>query len=353
MIPKPFFSQDDPNLRTVGWWLMAVAALVFIMILVGGATRLTGSGLSMVDWQPISGALPPISAEDWQAEFTAYQQYPEYQQLNQDMTLEEFKGIFWWEYAHRLLGRLIGLAFALPLLFFLWKRMIPPELKIRMFFLLALGAAQGLLGWYMVQSGLGTTPAVSHLRLLAHLTLAMVLLSALLWTAWQMLKAPVLSQAKTKTRWLTPVVGTVMVLIALQLALGALTAGLGAGQIYNHWPLMGTGFIPGDLFGISPFYDDPTTVQFFHRLLGYLIFFVGDIPVVLALVQKRAGCLLGLGLGLTILIAVQVFLGVFTLVHGVPAHLGVAHQGLGIALFLYCLYFMFALEGEQNEQNFA
>ena len=345
MIPRPFFAQDDRNLRQIGWWLIIVAALVFVIILVGGATRLTQSGLSIVEWKPVSGVLPPLSDAAWLEEFAAYQATPEYLQLNQGMTVEEFKGIYWWEFWHRNLGRLIGLAFALPLLFFIAKRRIPPDLKPRMFILLALGAAQGLLGWYMVQSGLVDRPSVSHLRLTAHLFMAVLLLSALVWPAWQVLKAPVLAGAEDQKP------GSFMfgftVLVALQLALGALTAGLDAGYIYNDWPLMGAGLIPGEAFATSPFYDDPATVQFLHRITAYEIFILAFIPLYKVKRTGGAGCLKMLSIGLIHLVLLQVVLGIVTLVMNVPVALGVLHQGLGIALFVYCLYFIFALRGQR------
>ncbi|TDI61894.1 MAG: heme A synthase [Alphaproteobacteria bacterium] len=347
MIPKPFFSEQNPDTRKVGMWLLAVAGLVFLMILVGGATRLTGSGLSMTDWQPISGTLPPLSAADWQAEFEAYQQFPEYQELNSDMTLAEFKGIFWWEYSHRLLGRLIGLAFALPLLFFMARRMIPAPMKIRMFVLLSLGAVQGLLGWYMVQSGLGSEPAVSHLRLLAHLSLALLLLSALLWAAGQILRAPVISDGAGDA--LEPFLFGFTALVGIQVALGVLVAGLDAGLIYNQWPAMGSGFIPGDLFGTAPWYSDATTVQFLHRITAYLVF-LGALGLFFNI--RRSGgprCLYTLAHALLGLVTVQVILGILTLVYNVPVILGVLHQGFGILLFLTALYFLFAILGRSRQ----
>lgn len=349
MIPRLFFAQDDKNLRQIGWWLIIVATLVFVMILVGGATRLTQSGLSIVEWKPISGTIPPLSEEAWLEEFAAYQATPEYVQLNQGMTLEEFKGIYWWEYSHRLLGRLIGLAFALPLLFFIAKRRIPPDLKPRMFILLTLGATQGLLGWYMVQSGLIDRPSVSHLRLTAHLFMAVLLLSALVWTAWQALKVPVLNHPEDKK--LGSFMFGLTVLVALQLALGALTAGLDAGYIYNDWPLMGAGLVPGEAFSIAPFYDDPATVQFLHRMTAYLIFIAAWVPLIVSVRGRRPACAKDLGLGLGVLAALQVLAGIITLVLNVPVALGVLHQGLGIALFVYCLYFVFALMGKQYVQD--
>jgi heme a synthase len=350
VLPKPFFKETDPNLRRIGFWLLVVAGLVFAMILVGGATRLTHSGLSIVEWQPVSGIVPPLNDADWQAEFQRYQAFPEYQLINRGMSLDEFKGIFWWEYAHRLLGRLIGLAFALPLLYFIGKRLVPPALKGRLFVLLALGAGQGLLGWYMVQSGLEHEPAVSHYRLLAHLGLAIVLLSALLWTAWQVLKAPVFSEAKDR-RLATPVT-IIAMLIGFQLCLGVLVAGLKAGYIANDWPWMNGRMVPDGLFLLEPairnFTGNPVLVQFLHRLTGYAVFVAAWVPLILAWRGKMSRCVILASGFLADLAILQVVLGVLTLVFVVPPALGVLHQGVGVLLFLYALYLVYALRGGEH-----
>lgn len=352
MIPQPFFTQKDKNLRLIGWWLFIVAALVFMMILVGGATRLTESGLSIVEWKPVSGILPPLSDDAWQQEFESYQQYPEYQLVNRGMSLVDFKAIYWWEYGHRLLGRLIGLAFAVPLLYFLAKKMVPSDLKLRLFGILALGAAQGLLGWYMVQSGLIHEPAVSHLRLLAHLLLALAVLSALLWTAWQVLHAPSIENAKIPglERYLI----VVLVLVLMQISYGALTAGLDAGRIFNAWPVLHRWFgslgVWREALGYRNIIDNPVIVQFIHRLLGYFILVLAQAPLLFAYVKTSPACVRMLGAGLSGLVLAQVALGITTLLLEVPVAFGVLHQGFGIALFLYILFFIFALKGERYGQ---
>lgn len=350
MIPRPFFQQEQRNLRIIGWWLLAVAGLVFLMILVGGATRLTESGLSIVEWKLASGILPPMSEQAWQAEFEAYRQFPEYRLKNAGMTLEEFKAIYWWEYTHRLLGRLIGLAYALPLLLFIARRMVPQALKFCLFVLLAIGAGQGLLGWYMVESGLIHQPAVSHLRLLAHLSVAVLLLSALAWTGFQVLKARVFTAAEDKR--LSPFIAGFSALVALQLAFGVLVAGLDAGFIYNTWPLMGATFVPGEALALEPawrnFIDNPAAVQFAHRTLGYIVLVLSPAPLILAKRWRLSACVRQLSGILHGLVVLQVVLGIATLVLSVPVALGVLHQGLGVALFLLTLYFLLALRGKTD-----
>lgn len=321
------------NDRRIATWLLIVAGLVFAMIVVGGATRLTESGLSIVEWKPVTGTLPPMSEADWQAEFEAYKQFPEYTIRNRGMSLGEFKTIFWWEYGHRLLGRLIGLAFALPLLFFLAKDMVRRELKLPLFGLLALGGAQGLLGWYMVQSGLVHEPTVSHYRLAAHLGLALFILSALVWTAMRILHAP---PEATHPRTPVYVLGFTG-LVFLQSLMGALVAGMDAGLIYNEWPWMGEGLVPPDLLAMEPLIanltENAAMVQFNHRMMAYLIAGLA-VWLVWYLLRREGSMLLGRGgMLLLVLVGLQVMLGIWTLLAGVPVFLGTLHQG-GAALVL-------------------
>lgn len=327
--------------------MMIVAAMVFLMILVGGATRLTQSGLSIVEWKPISGTLPPMSAESWQEEFDAYKAFPEYQQLNQDMTLSEFKGIYWWEYSHRLLGRLIGLMFALPLLYFLGKGLIPRDLKMRMFILLGLGAGQGLLGWYMVQSGLIDRPSVSHYRLAAHLGMAVLLLSALKWTAWQVLQARQFEAPADRA--FGGFITGLLALVSLQLVYGAFVAGLDAGLVYNEFPLMGGNVFPAEMWDLSPvtanLFDNHATVQFIHRTFAYLIFVLAYLGLFKAYQMNGSACLKALSKILVGVVTLQFFLGIATLLTGVDPLLGVMHQGLGIVLYVTVFYFAFAIRG--------
>lgn len=350
MFPSPFFRETHPQYRAVGIWLLIVAGLVCAMILVGGATRLTQSGLSIVEWEPISGVVPPLNPTDWATEFARYQESPEYQLLNLGMSLQAFKEIYWWEYAHRLLGRIVGFAFALPLVVFLSKRVLSPNLKSRLFLILALGALQGMAGWYMVQSGLTHEPAVSHYRLLLHFSLAVMLLSLLLWTAWDVLKVPVF--AKEQKPSLKTLTFTITGVLALQLVLGALVAGLKAGHILNDWPWMGERVVPENLFMLQPTWrnwlDNPVTVQFWHRLNGYFVLGLCTASAAIAHVRNMAPCAVSSSWFLVALALIQSIWGVLALLYSVPAALGVLHQGFGIVLFAYSLYLSYAWRGGQH-----
>lgn len=339
-----FIQTEDAGDRAVGLWLMTIAFLVFAMIVVGGATRLTESGLSMVHWQPISGIMPPTTEAEWAEEFAAYQQYPEYRQVNRGMTLEEFKGIFAWEFGHRLLGRFIGLAFALPLLYFIGRRKVKPELKMRMFGLLALGGAQGLLGWYMVKSGLVDNPDVSHYRLAAHLLLALFILNVSLWTGLELLRPHPAGDGAGLTRWAKIMTG----LLYVQLFYGALTAGLNAGFSWNTWPLMDGALLPAGLSELAPvwlnFTENPMTVQFLHRFGAYAVIILALLIVVRArkriaepTVRRAAMALLHLSL-------VQVALGIWTLLSEVPVSLGTLHQGVGVLVFATAIMLLYELK---------
>ncbi|HEU0134989.1 MAG TPA: COX15/CtaA family protein, partial [Allosphingosinicella sp.] len=248
MSAEPAIAASRP--RALAFWLLAVAALVFLMVVVGGITRLTESGLSIVRWEPISGILPPIGEEAWTAEFAAYRQSPQYQLVNSGMSLEDFKNIYFWEYVHRLLGRVIGLAFALPLLWFAWKRAVPSGYGWKLALLLALGGLQGAIGWWMVASGLIDRPDVSHIRLAVHLLMALAIFAALLWIALDLLRldrgsaAP--ARMPTAAIWL-------LSLLFLQFLFGAYVAGLDAGYAYSSWPKMGDQWFPADAPLLEPF----------------------------------------------------------------------------------------------------
>ncbi len=224
---------SDSRYRAIRIWLMVVAALVFAVAAVGGATRVTGSGLSIVEWRPVTGTIPPLSENAWQAEFEKYKTIPQYRELNRGMSLDEFKVIYWWEWTHRLLGRLIGVVFLLPFLFFLWKGWIERSLRLRLWTIFGLGAVQGAVGWWMVSSGLAERVSVSHYRLAFHLTLACVIFAMVLWTAQQLKpRAPLVVPARLRVG-----ATVLLVLVLAQIYLGALVAGLRAGLIYNTWPL--------------------------------------------------------------------------------------------------------------------
>src|SRR5688572_4639531 len=271
MLARP--AQPDPRPGQISGWLIAVAALVFLMVVVGGITRLTESGLSMVRWEPISGAIPPLNEADWQAEFDHYRATPQYRINNSAMSLDDFKTIFFWEYVHRLLGRLIGLAFGLPLLWFWWRRAIPAGFGRKLAVILALGALQGAIGWWMVASGLIDVPEVSHIRLAVHLLLALLIFAAIAWVALDLRalgRDPAARPAKL------PLLGIwALCILFLQFLFGAYVAGLDAGYAFNTWPRMGEEWFPAGTPMLDPWLrnlaDNPVVVQFVHRWLAFLV----------------------------------------------------------------------------------
>lgn len=320
------FLRSDRS-RPVAVWLFIVAALVLAMVVVGGATRLTDSGLSITQWKPVTGALPPMSAQDWADEFALYKAIPQYQQVNKGMTLEAFKAIYWWEWSHRLLGRLVGAAFALPFAYFLIRREMPRRLIVRCAGLFLLGGLQGAVGWWMVASGLVDRVSVAPERLAIHLGLAFALLGALVWTALDAWSGAARQTVPSPwTRGGLALIG----LIFFQILLGALVAGNDAGFVYNDWPLMNGALFPADYGGgglWATLAHSQAAVQFNHRIVAYLLTAVG---VAMAWVAWRSrylpdeAKLLALATGAAIVL--QALLGVVTLVAGVPVWLGMAHQ---------------------------
>src|SRR5262245_54251332 len=256
--------------RAVRVWLWAVAGLVIALVLVGGATRLTESGLPIVEWRPVAGVLPPFSDAAWQAEFTKYQAIPQYAQRNAGMSLAEFKTIFWWEWTHRVLGRVVGAAFLLPFLFFLWRGHIAPGLRRRLWLIFAMGALQGAVGWWMVASGLVERTEVSQYRLATHLLLACLILVALVWTARGLGSRPEAGPGRIRATAIALVCVTL-----LQIYLGGLVAGLRAGLVYNTWPTIDGGLVPAAsrLWFEQPLwrnlFENTLTVQFEHRMVAY------------------------------------------------------------------------------------
>lgn len=326
----------DTELRPLRWWLGIVAAMIVAMVLVGGATRLTESGLSITEWKPVTGALPPLTDADWTAAFEAYKQIPQYRELNHGMSLGEFKNIFWWEWSHRLLGRTIGMVFLLPFLFFLWRRKVPAELKKPLWIIFALGGVQGFVGWWMVASGLTHRVEVSQYRLAAHLILALIIFAAIVWTMRRMRARPSV-QASARLR------ATSVVLFALtfvQIYFGALVAGLRAGRVYNTWPEIDGGLIPaGDrLWFETPWwrnlFDNPLTVQFQHRMTAYLLLTLAVLHTIDALRRPavRSGAL-----WLLAAILLQATLGIMTLLQQVPLDLALTHQAVAIVVLTLSL----------------
>lgn len=334
-----------PAHRALRIWLYGVAALIFAMILVGGATRLTDSGLSITEWKPLLGAIPPLSDADWQDAFRKYQAIPEARLVNQGMTLAAFKVIYWWEWAHRFLGRFIGMAFLLPFLAFWAMGAIPKGWMGRLLGIFALGGLQGALGWYMVMSGLsGDRTDVSQYRLTAHLALAVLILGAILWTALGLARAGE-SEAREGAGH-TGLAALLLGAVFLQIMLGGLVAGTDAGLSHNTWPLMDGAIIPDGLGVMQPWwrniFENVMTVQFNHRMMGYAIALLALAQMLLAMrapgaIQFSAGLLLAAVLA-------QIALGVFTLLGGTPIGLALAHQAGAIALFALALHHLFIVK---------
>jgi cytochrome c oxidase assembly protein subunit 15 len=318
----------DRQTRAIRLWLYAVAALVLAMVLVGGATRLTESGLSITEWRPIMGTLPPLNENQWQSEFEKYQAIPQYREINRGMSLDAFKTIYWWEWTHRLIGRSIGVVFLLPYLWFLWRGWIAPGLRARLWVIFGLGALQGAVGWWMVASGLADRVEVSQYRLATHLALACVIYVALLWTARRMDREPS-SSAPPRIRGAAI---ALLVLVLIQIYLGALVAGLRAGYLYNSWPLIDGALVPDTarLFFDVPlwrnFFENALTVQFDHRMLAYAIWVVALIHTFdVAGVIKR-GPLVVSAVLLAVAVTLQAALGIVTLLLVAPVSLALLHQ---------------------------
>lgn len=325
--------------RAVAVWLLGCALVVVAVLVVGGITRLEHAGLSIVQWQPLVGIVPPLDADDWNAAFALYRTTPEFQLVNSDMTLDGFKRIFWWEYGHRVLGRTAGIAFALPLLWFVAHRQLARTLTLRLGAIFALGALQGALGWYMVASGLVEDPHVSPLRLAAHLGLALLLIAALLWSAWEQWYDPT-----CRSPLPLPAAFCIGAVFAMALS-GGLVAGARAGFVYNSFPLMDGAWVPPGLLRLQPWYDNLrdnlATIQFLHRALALLVV----LAVLVCWHRAREG-----GPGprraanrLLLALALQAGLGVATLLSGVALPLAAAHQAGAVLLFACALWTGFAL----------
>ncbi len=322
-------------------WLTLVGLMVFCMIIVGGATRLTHSGLSIVEWEPLVGTIPPLDQEDWDEVFDEYKTSPEYQQVNFGMSLDEFKVIFWWEYFHRLLGRLIGLVFFIPLLYFAIRRKINGSLAKRLFGIFVLGGLQGGMGWYMVASGLVDDPRVSQYRLTAHLGIAFLIFGAIVWTALSVMYPSKTNMSQPVRRMFRFAVA-INVIIFLMVVSGGFVAGIRAGLAYNTWPLMGNSFVPPDIFILTPgwrnFFENMATVQFDHRIIAYVLAVL--VPIFWFKVRRRDVSPQTVIATNTLLVLVftQIVVGISTLLHHVPVTLGVAHQGIGSLVFVTSLW---------------
>ncbi|MDQ7020170.1 MAG: COX15/CtaA family protein [Robiginitomaculum sp.] len=323
--------------RPIALWLFMVTAFLVGMIVVGGATRLTDSGLSITEWKPVTGAIPPLSEAAWQAEFEKYQQIPEYRLQNRGMSLSEFKSIYRWEWGHRLLGRLIGFVVLIPMLVFAIKGQITRRLGRRLLLLLGFGAFQGALGWWMVSSGLGGLDDrldVSAYRLATHMGMALLILGFAFWTALDVHQGERLTN--TDKRFARIALGF-MALVWVQAILGAFVAGTDGGFINNTWPMMDGGFLPEAYGRLSPFwrnfFENPAAAQFDHRMGAYLVLASAIATSIIAWKQSNPAIRQAAGLVL-VLVCAQVLLGIWTLLAVTPVPLGIAHQALGALVFL-------------------
>lgn len=337
--------------RAVRWWLISVAALIALMVLVGGATRLTESGLSIVEWKPVTGSVPPLSEAQWTDAFEAYKKIPQYRELNAGMSLSEFKQIFWWEWSHRLLGRFIGVAYLLPFLFFLWRGGLPGELKRRLWLLFALGGLQGAVGWWMVASGLSERVEVSQYRLATHLLLALLIFAGIVWTVRRLADRPQ-PVVSVRLRFTSAVL---VIVTFIQIYFGALVAGLRAGRAYNTWPQIDGAFIPSAerLWFETPWwrnmFDNVLTVQFEHRMAAYLLFTLAALHAFDAL-RLRAGPAARGALWLFAAVSVQAVLGILTLLNQVPIDLALAHQAVAIVVLTLAVTQAERLASRQSAQ---
>ena len=341
-------SASDNHQRAIRLWLWAVAALVIALVLVGGATRLTESGLAIVEWRPVTGIMPPLSDAGWQAEFEKYQAIPQYTQRNAGMSRAAFKVIYWWEWTHRQLGRAVGAAFLLPFLFFLWRGWVAPGLRARLWLIFGLGALQGAVGWWMVASGLAERTEVSQYRLATHLLLACLILVALVWTARRL--SPRIEPVPGRIR-ATAI--ALVVLTLLQIYLGGIVAGLRAGLIYNTWPLIDGGLVPdaSRLWFETPLwrnvFENTLTAQFDHRMVAYVLFGLALWHAIDA-AAKRAGARSAIVLAAAV--SVQAVLGVLTLINQAPLALALLHQAAAIVVLVTATVHAAALTGARRSQ---
>lgn len=344
MLETPTGIQD----RRIAIWLLVCCSLVFAMVVLGGVTRLTGSGLSMVDWRPVTGVLPPLTDSDWQRTFEMYQQSPEYEKVNRHMNVDDFKGIFWLEYLHRVLGRIIGIVFIVPFVVFAARGYIKKQAWPKYLLMFVLGGLQGLLGWYMVKSGLVDNPNVSQYRLTAHLVAALLIYGYMFWVALSLFYP---RRSPARHPWFNRVL-VATTLISITIVSGGFVAGLKAGKIFNTFPKMGEFWVPPGIMALEPgwrnFFDNPATVQLDHRLLAMTTFIVvvgfsfGLIRSGLRGRARQAAILLVLAL------LVQVSLGILTLVMHVPLVLAASHQAVAMLLLTAALYLSHALRDQQS-----
>ncbi|WP_137132973.1 COX15/CtaA family protein [Rhizobium sp. FY34] len=328
----------DQNRTLLRRWLQLVILTLVCLVVVGGATRLTDSGLSITEWKPIHGVIPPLSVAEWEEELQLYRQIPQYQQINRGMSLDEFKTIFWWEWGHRLLARMIGLIFALPLVFFWATGRVEKRLRLPLVGLLALGGFQGFIGWWMVSSGLSVRTDVSQYRLATHLTIACLIFSGCVWIM-RGLTRQIQDQPPSRHSYLAA--GGLAFLALFQIYLGALVAGLDAGFSYNTWPLMDGALVPADLFIQQPWwinlFENPKTVQFVHRCGAYLLLAMTFIHMWQSMRLAPGSTHARGAMKLFGLVCLQASIGIVTLVAHVPIELGLLHQAGGLMVLGYAV----------------
>lgn len=341
---KDKLARDRTLIR---WWLYSVCALILIMVVVGGATRLTESGLSITEWKPIHGVVPPLSEAAWEDELEKYRQIPEYQLINKGMSLDEFKFIFWWEWGHRLLGRAIGMAFFIPMVAFWATGRVESWLKPRLLVGLALGGLQGFVGWWMVASGLVDRVDVSQYRLAIHLTLALIIFAYLFWIARRLSPLPSVPDYERKS--LASLSTVVLALVFVQIFLGGLVAGLNAGLTFNTWPLMDGQFIPTGLFAMDPawlnIFENVMTVQFQHRMTAYLLIIAALFLTVRTFKASSVSVLRRAGAHVGAFVVLQAVFGILTLIWNVPLSTALIHQGFAVVVLAASVDHLAVLKG--------
>ena len=331
------YIENSSIKKNISYWLVTMFFIISIMIIIGGLTRLTDSGLSITQWQLFSGFLPPLNNSDWQNYFNLYKKIPEFKIQNYSMTIDEFKLIFWWEWIHRFLGRLLGICFLVPLIFFSIKLSFKKLINLYLIFFLI--CMQGLIGWYMVSSGLINRVDVSHFRLALHLLIAFIILSLIIWNYLQLNEIHKYNQ---KLKLGLPLI--FLILIFFQISLGAFVSGMDAGTIYNSWPLMGLSYFPNDnnfinLFSLSAF-NDPSLVQFMHRNLAYIIF-IFYLILLFKIHRNNLIEFYKISKIIGVIIIVQIVLGIFTLLNGAQIYLASMHQISSIFLVSSSVYLLY------------
>ena len=331
------YIENSSIKKNISYWLVTMFFIISIMIIIGGLTRLTDSGLSITQWQLFSGFLPPLNNSDWQNYFNLYKKIPEFKIQNYSMTIDEFKLIFWWEWIHRFLGRLLGICFLVPLIFFSIKLSFKKLINLYLIFFLI--CMQGLIGWYMVSSGLSNRVDVSHFRLALHLLIAFIILSLIIWNYLQLNEIQKYNQ---KLKLGLPLI--FLILIFFQISLGAFVSGMDAGTIYNSWPLMGSSYFPNDnnfinLFSLSAF-NDPSLVQFMHRNLAYIIF-IFYLILLFKIHRNNLIEFYKISKIIGVILIVQIVLGIFTLLNGAQIYLASMHQISSIFLVSSSVYLLY------------